>query len=401
MLSVRQAQARILAKVHRLPEERVDTVSAFGRVLASPVIAKRDLPPVDNSAMDGYAVRAVDVPNADAELPVRGIVAAGDRPGLHLEAQSAVAIMTGAPLPHGADAVILREDAIAQGDRVRFSEVARVGQHVRRSGEDVSVGQEVIAAGSRLGPGELAMLASQGLATVAVIRRPRVSIVCTGSELCPLGQEPEAGQIISSNEHALAAQVEAAGGVIVRRTLVGDELAAIEAALADALADSDVVVSSGGVSVGDFDHVREALGAVGVATDFWKVAMRPGKPMVFGTSRAGAPLFGLPGNPVSSMVSFELFVRPALLALQGARVLYRPRIQVSLASPVSKRPGRTLFVRAALDTTGAQVLAHPHSKQGSGMLSSLVGVDALVEIDADQGDQAAGAVLPAILTRWS
>ncbi len=395
MLSVAEARRRILERARPLEAVAVPLAEALGRFLAEPITAGRALPPFDNSAMDGFAVRAADLPG---ELPVAGAIAAGAAPGQVLAPGSALRIMTGGPLPRGADAVVMREDADDRGDRVHFASPAVAGQHVRRAGEDIAAGSAVLAAGARIGPGEIAVLASLGLAAVRVGRRPRVSILATGDELCRLGDPPRPGQIISSNEHALAAQSREAGAEVIRIQLVPDDRAATEAAFIAAL-DGDVVVSSGGVSVGDHDHVRAAMDAVGIAIDFWKVAMRPGKPVTFGVAGGGALCFGLPGNPVSSLVSFELFVRPALLALAGAAELERPRAEVVLADPIGKAPGRALYLRAAITRRGDRLEATPHAKQGSGMLSSLVGVDALVEVAAELGDQPAGARCPALLLR--
>lgn len=401
MLSVSQAQDKVLAKVVRLADQRVSIARARDRFVSESLRADRLLPPWDNSAMDGYAVRAADVAEPGVALPVAGVIAAGDRPGGELGAGKALRIMTGAPMPSGADTVIIRENAREEDGVVRFEAAAQVGQHIRRAGEDVAAGAEIVAAGQRLGPGELAMLAAQGRAEVTVAARPRVAIVCTGDELCPVGTSAGPGQIYSSNEHALAAQAEQAGAEVVRQSLVGDRPDELEAELDRALEGADVVITSGGVSVGDFDFVRDVALARGVALDFWKVAVRPGKPVAFGDAASGKLFFGLPGNPVSSLVSFELFVRPALLALQGASQPYRARGQVVLAQPIRKQPGRALYVRAALDTTSAPMIATPHSRQGSGMLSSLVGVDALIEIAAECADQPAGTELPALLLRWS
>lgn len=404
MLSVAEAGSRILAQVReRSAHLRTETVplrEARGRILAAPLQATRSLPPWDNSAMDGFAVRAADLAGAPVELPIAGVIAAGDRQGRALAAGTALRIMTGAPLPRGADCVVMREDAEDRGDRVGFREPARTGQHVRRAGEDVAAGATVLEAGCRLGPGELAMLAAQGRAGAEVAARPRVVILSTGDELCQVGETPAPGQIFSSNEHALAAQADEAGAEVLRTELVPDERARIDAALAAALADADVVVTSGGVSVGDFDHVKDALAGAGLVLDFWKVAMKPGKPVAFAAAPDLGPLcFGLPGNPVSSMVSFELFVRPALLALQGAARIERPRAQVVLARAVEKQPGRAHYLRAQLRRDGARLEAVPHPRQGSGMVSSLVGVDALVELAAEMGDQPAGARVPALLLR--
>jgi molybdopterin molybdotransferase len=398
MLTVADALARVLARVRPLDAEEVPLAAARGRILARAVTAPRALPPWDASAMDGFAVRADDLAAAPVELPVTGVVAAGHAPdAAQLCAGATLRVMTGAPMPRGADTVVMREEVEDLGTRARFAVPRRAGEHVRRAGEDVAAGAEVLARGQAIGAGEIAMLASLGIARAPVSRRPRVAIVSTGDELCRLGTEPGPGQIVSSNEHALAAQVAEAGGEVIDSALVRDDRAAIEAALARALAGADVVLSSGGVSVGDFDHVKDALAGAGVAIDFWKVAMRPGKPLVFGTAAGGALFFGLPGNPVSSMVSAELFVRPALLALAGASRIERPRAEVVLAAPLVKSPGRAHFVRARLVRRGALLEAVPHARQGSHMLSSLTGVDALIELAAELGDQPAGARLPALL----
>jgi molybdopterin molybdotransferase len=398
MLSVNDALGRVLARIQRLASEEVPIAAALGRFLADPLVAERQLPPWDNSAMDGFAVRAADLAAAPVELPVAGVVRAGQPPGAELSAGAALRIMTGAPMPRGADAVVIREDVTDLGHRARFAAPVEMGAHVRRAGEDIERGDLLLPAGTPLGPGEIGVLAALGRAEIAVGRRPRVAILATGDELVPLGREPAPGQIISSNEHALAAQVAEAGGEVARSELVPDDRERTRAALAASFA-CDVVLTSGGVSVGDYDVVRGALDDLGVALDFWKVAMRPGKPVAFAVAPGGALSFALPGNPVSSLVSFELFVRPALLALAGAHDLLRPRAEVVLAAAVAKRPGRALFLRAALRRRGDLLEAQPHPRQGSGMMSSLLAVDALVEIAAEAGDVPAGARAPALLLR--
>ncbi len=398
MLSVAEASRRILESVRALGPEEVALRESRGRILAQAIRAERPLPPWNNSAMDGFAVRTADLAGAPVELPVAGSVAAGARPGEPLAPGTALRIMTGAPIPRGADAVVIREDTDDRGGSAHFAAPARAGDNIRRAGEDVAPGSDVMQPGIALGPGDIGLLAALGRARVPVGRRPRVAVLCTGDELCPLGTEPAPGQIFSSNEHALIAQVDEAGGEVAYAELVPDDRAATEAALTAALS-CDVVVTSGGVSVGDHDHVREALAGAGVTIDFWKVAMRPGKPVVFGLAPGGALCFGLPGNPVSSLVSFELFVRPALLAMQGASAVQRPRAEVILAGPARKNPGRAYYLRAALHRRGDALEADLHGKQGSNMLSSLVGVDALVELAAELGDMAAGARCPALLLR--
>lgn len=394
MLPLDEARARILARCQPLGAQSIGLGDADGRALAVDVIADVALPRFDNAAMDGFAARAADLPGT---LPIDGEVAAG-HPGGPLAAGHARRIMTGAPLPEGADCVVMKEDAGDRGDAVALP-AAPAGQHVRRAGEDVAPGQLVVAKGALLDAGAIGALAALGHARVTVGRRPRVAILPTGDELVPLGQAPGPGQVVESNGWALAAQVREAGGEPVLHPIARDTPEALGHAVAAALADADVLLTSGGVSAGDHDHVRGALAAAGVAIDFWKVAIKPGKPLVFGVAASGALAFGLPGNPVSSMVCFELFVRPALRALAGAAVLERPRAEVRLGRAYAKPPGRAHVLRARLRRDGEALVAELHDRQGSGMLSSMIDVDALVELAAGRGDVAAGALVPAHLLR--
>ncbi len=396
MLSVKQATDRIRSGVPQLPAEELAIGDADGRVLAADVVARRKLPPYNNSAMDGFALRAEDLPGT---LPITGVVAAGDRPGaLTLAPGTAVRIMTGAPVPAGADTVVMREQADDRGDSVAIELSPKPGAHIRGAGEDVAEGDTVIVAGARLGPGEIGLCAALGCARVGVRRRPRVGILSTGDELVDVDVEPAPGQIVNSNSYALAAQVREAGGEPVQLGIAPDDRDALGDYLRRGL-ELDVLCTSGGVSVGDYDYVKPCFEQLGVQLDFWKVAMKPGKPLAFGVAPAGTLVFGLPGNPVSSMVVFELFVRPVLLLMQGAAELDRPRAQVTLAVEYRKKPGRTHYVRASIARTGAELAATPNERQGSGMLRSMVGIDALIELDAELGDIAAGTRVPALLMR--
>jgi molybdopterin molybdotransferase len=294
MLPVSQAVERILARTTPNELETVSTIDAHGRVLGADAISQRALPPYDNSAMDGFAVRSDELPGT---LPIGGVIAAGDVPGIELAPGTVLRIMTGSPLPNGADAVVMRENVEDAGTTATFAEPATVGRHIRQRGEDVAIGDVVVSAGSPLGPGELGALASVGLSSLAVRRRPTVGILATGNELVAVGTPPGEGQIVNSNELTLAAQVVEAGGVAVRRGIATDTLEAVTEAIRAGL-EHDVLITSGGVSVGDFDHVRPALESLGVEIDFWKVAMKPGKPVVFGVAPSGTLVFGLPGNPV-------------------------------------------------------------------------------------------------------
>jgi molybdopterin molybdotransferase len=407
--SVEAASAEILAAFAPLGEEQLPLLDALGRFTAGAVHAGKDLPPFDNSAMDGYALRARDVAQAgeaDVELPVRGESRAGGPLPPALEPRSVMRIFTGAPLPAGADAVQLQEKVVrveARGSarehdaHVRFSEAVAPNANVRRRGSDVAAGELVLSAQSELGAGEIALLASLEQRSVRVHRRPRVAIVCTGDELRDLDEPERPGSIVNSNAYALSAQVSAAGAEPVIVPKARDTREDVARALRAALRE-DVVVLSGGVSVGDYDVVRDGLADAGVELAFWAVRMKPGKPVSF--ARHGAvPVLGLPGNPVSAWVTFELFVRPGLRRMLGEPRPQRPRIEVLLEGPLKRTPGRTEFARARLVRRDGQLFAQPLARQSSGALSSMVNVDALLEIPAERAELAAGTAINAILIR--
>lgn len=394
LLAVADAQQRIIALAPRLPSEPVHLRDARNRINALDIQATRSLPSFDNSAMDGYAVRASDVP---ATLPVTAVIAAGAAVAQlpTLAPGTAMQIFTGAPMPPGADAVIIVEDVTRQGDAVVLP-AATHGDNVRRCGEDIAAGECAIAAGVKLGPGALAMLAAQGCGTVHVARRPRVAIIATGDELVDVDTPLQPGQIVDSSAHMLAAQIREAGGEPHYLGVIVDEPIAMTRALQQALS-FDVVLTTGGVSAGERDYVRPALAAAGIELDFWKVAMKPGKPFAFGRG-ASTLVFALPGNPVSSLVAFELFVRPALLAMQGATQVMRLKVPVRLPAPVTKAAGRTHFLRAHVRCDERGLVAEVHPKQGSAMLSSIVQWNALIEIPAEATAIAADGVAMAWLT---
>ncbi len=400
MLSLAEASARILSKAYRLEAEEVPLLEAQGRILYSEERARWMLPPWDNSAMDGFAVRASELPG---EIPIAGVIAAGATPDDKLAPGTCLKIMTGAPIPQGCDAVVMREKVEEREDKAYFSETPKAAAHIRRAGEDVEEGSLLLAANTRLGPGELSILAAQGITNVKVTRRPRVVILSTGDELVPLGASPKAGQIINSNNVTLAAQIRQAGAIAIDAGIIGDSLEDTVRAL-KACIDYDVLITSGGVSVGDFDYVKDAFAEVGVQTSFWKVAIKPGKPVAFGTRERGqdkAPqlVFGLPGNPASSLVAFEVFVRPLLRQLMGHPKAKRDQVQVKLSSPITKSKGRTHFVRAQVKREGEHLIASALAKQGSGMLRSMVSVDCLLVLPAEHEDYEEGAVVSAIALR--
>jgi molybdopterin molybdotransferase len=400
MKSVAEAAAEILACFTPLGSERVALLTGLGRFSAEPCLARHDLPEFDNSAMDGYALRAADsagAGNGAVRLPVRGESRAGGEPPAALLPGSAQRIFTGAQLPAGADAVELQENVLREGDELVLQHALAPGANVRLRGSDVRRGELLLPAQCEIGAGEIALLASQGCAAISVQRRPRVAIVCTGDELRDIGEAPRPGSIVNSNGYALAAQVLAAGGDPWLLPSVRDTRAEVAGALRQALS-ADVVVLSGGVSVGDYDVVRDGLADAGIHLEFWKVRMKPGKPLAF--ARHGqVPVLGLPGNPVSSWVTFELFVRPGLRRMLGDPRPQRPRLSVQLAAALKRKPGRTEFARARLVRAAQGFVAELLAHQGSGSLPSLVGVDALVEIDAECDALASGATLNALLLR--
>jgi molybdopterin molybdotransferase len=370
MLTVEEARARILAAFSPLPATKVPVAEAAGMVPAADLFAPHPLPRFDNSAMDGYALRQADVVEVPATLRVIGEVRAGEPGEIEVAAGTAARIMTGASVPPGADAIVPIEEAHEVDGTVTIMVAPRERAHIRPAGDDVKEGDLLVPAGMELGAGELALLASVGLSPVTVHRRPVVAVLATGDELVAPETEPGPGQIRDSNSVALRALIEEAGGEVRLVASVPDELAAVRAAVADAADGADLVVSSGGVSVGRYDFVKQVVEDSG-ALDFWRVAMQPGKPVVSG--RVGeTPFLGLPGNPVSIHIGFEQFVRPALRKMRGCTDLLRPTLTARLATRIEKRPGRLHFVRVRLSFEGRDVIATPSGAQGSHIQSSLV-----------------------------
>lgn len=385
MLSVEEALARVLAAIPVLGAETVELGAALGRALAEPIVAGRDLPPWDNSSMDGYALRARDTASAAAERPARlrviGAVAAGAVAERSVGAGEAYRILTGAPMPPGSDAVVPQEDVGRDGDLLVVPRPVESAAFVRPRGEDIRAGQAVLAPGDVLDPAALGVLAALGRPLVRVHQRPRVAILSTGDELVDLDQTPGPGQIPNSNTYTLTAQVREAGGVAVSLGIARDTREDLEERFRWGLA-ADVLVSSAGVSVGDHDLVREVMAKLGAELDFWKVSMRPGKPLTFGRL-GGRPFFGLPGNPVSSMVTFELFVRPALRRMAGHTRLFRPRIRARLATPLDNPGPRRGYLRVQLSNADGEMVARSTGEQGSGILRSMLLADGLAVVPPD------------------
>ena len=402
MLAVEEASARILADVRRLAAERVPLLDALGRVLATPVRAPLTLPPWDNSAMDGYAVRGADVERAGADspvtLPVLETVAAGAFPSLPLRAGEATRIMTGAPLPEGADSVIRVEDTDGGVERVTVRSARDVGKNLRFRGEEMREGDVVLAEGTPIGAAQIGVLASCGAAAVDVFRRPRVAIVGSGDELVDLDRFHEAvagRKIVASNNYTLHALVRAAGGDPVNLGVADDSAQSLRERLERA-AGCDMVVTTAGISVGEFDYTREVLEALGADMKFWKVRMRPGAPIGFGLI-GETPWIGLPGNPVSTMVTFELFVRPALRRMLGHARLFRRPVGVTLEEPVTTGARLTHFLRAVVTPgPGGGLTARLTGPQGSGILTSMALANALLVVPEDRSRVEAGETLNAL-----
>jgi molybdopterin molybdotransferase len=395
MLPFDEALARLLGAAQPLGAERVALEDAAGRVLAEDVRATTALPPFDHSSMDGYAIAARDLAGEGPwELAVVGESAAGGAlpdlvPG------TACRIFTGARLPSGADAVVMQERVERRGDVAIFRAHARAGDHVRKRGDDLAEGAIAIARGTRLSPGKVALAAALDRPQLAVARRPIVTILCTGDELRSPGELGPAGSIPESNGYFVAAAARAAGAITRVMPFVRDDAEVARRAVADALRGSDVIVTVGGVSVGDRDVMKAALEAAGVVIDFWKVKIKPGKPLAVG--RAGSTqVIGLPGNPASASLTFLLFGVPLLRALQGDAMALPPRLRAVMRTTLTREPGREEFLRARLEQTNGELGVRVFTNQASGAVTSFAEADALAVVPADRSRVEEGSQLEVI-----
>ena len=369
MPTFEDARSMILANVAPLGAERVELLAASGRVVAEDVAAPWDMPFYDNSAMDGYAVREADC-RVGGALRITGYIPAGGTVTPAIEPGCAVRIMTGAPVPSGCDAVVPVEETEERDGAVVLREKIRPLQHIRFRGEDVRSGDRIVAAGTILHPPEISMLASFGKAIVPVYRRARVAVLSTGDELIELGEQPADGRIINSNALSLAAAIREAGAEPVLLGIARDNRESHREKMTEGLK-ADALVTSAGVSAGDRDLVRDCLAELGVSQLFWKVEMKPGGPFAFGV-KEGKPVFSLPGNPVSTMITFEELVRPALLKMMGHRRVIKPYVHATLRGEVRKKPGKVHFLRVRIEVENGIHWAIPAGDQNTGILRTML-----------------------------
>ncbi len=412
MISVEQALEKVLDSVRPLEPESVPILDALGQVLAEDVRSDVDVPPWDNSAMDGYAVRSGDTAGASRDSPrvlrVIGTVIAGAVSAKSVTPGTAIRIMTGAPLPEGADAVVQFEDTDEADRRSGPAEIGILAQagprlNVRDAGEDIRAGSLVLPKGAALRSAEIGVLASVGQARACVIRRPVIAVLSTGNELVEVGQPLPAGKIYNGNLYSIAALVKRCGAVPELLGIARDSVDSLVGAIGRGL-NADMLITSGGVSAGDYDMVKNVLATEGEIS-FWTVRMKPGKPLAFGTiQREGrtVPLLGLPGNPVSSMVTFELFARPAIMKMMGLTDFSRPVVRAELAGGrINNRDGRRVYARAVVTRRGEGYLARLAGPQGSGQLTSMSRANALLVLLEDRNEARSGDMLAAIMLDWS
>jgi molybdopterin molybdotransferase len=396
MIAVEEAQERVLAEVQPLGTEQVSFTEAHGRVLREDVPARFDVPHGDNTAMDGYAVRADDIAKAPVTLRVIENLPAGTVATKRVQSGTAIRIMTGALMPDGADTVAHVEITDAGSDDVQVFEPLRRGTNVRKRGEDMHAGDVVLADGTPLHSAEIGVLAGVPKPVVRVGRRPTVAILSTGDEIIDVGDAMAPGKVLNSNSYSLAALVREAGAIPRMIGIVADTKEATIAAIESAL-ESDFIISSGGVSVGAYDFVKDALDALGAETKFWQVAMKPGKPVVLSRVR-GRLYFGLPGNPVSCMVSFLLFIAPAIRKAMGQTTnLLPPIVQTRVSASLKSRGDRRNYLRVRVVARDGELVSVPMSSQGSGVSTSMIQANGLVIVETGITAVEAGSIVPTVL----
>ncbi len=414
-ISVEDALAQILKHFQPLEAERVPLLESLGRVLSKDVVSGMNVPPFNNSAMDGYAVRAEDIAHASRERPVAlhviGDLAAGYTTQKAVEPMTAMRIMTGAPLPAGADTVVRFEETSEAAESresrqdhktVQILKAIRKGDNIRAAGEDIHAGEVVLPKGTVVRPAEIGVLASLGFKEVEVHRRPRVAILATGDELVGIDDPIAPGKIRNSNEYTNAAAVLRTGGIPIQLGIARDNMADLTGKIRAGLdAGADLFITSAGVSVGDYDMVKDVLNSEG-AMHFWQVKMKPGKPLAFGVLHGSkpVPLLGLPGNPVSALMSFEVFARPAILTMLGKKQLSRPTVRAVLQENVENSADRRNFIRVHVEKSGDRLVARSTGEQGSGILTSVARANGLLVVPEDVKLVRAGETVDIQMLDW-
>jgi len=396
MLTYPEAVRIVLESLQPLAPVETDLMGALGRVLAAQVHARWDLPPADNSAMDGYAFRFADQ-TAGSRLQVSGFIPAGAYREQPVAEGEAVRIMTGAPVPTGCDTIVPIEDVTVEGNQILFQQAPEAGQHVRRRGGEFRDGDLLLTAGTPILSGEIGLLAAAGIERVSVHSSPRVALLSTGDELVELGETPGPGQIVNSNVHLLSARLREEGCDVEQLGIARDTAGDLDQKICRGL-QADLLITTGGVSVGDRDLVQETLRQHDFKLGFWKVAVKPGKPVLFGLA-GGTPVFGLPGNPAASAATFELFVRPALRRLRGNADTLPPRLRATLAQPVKGGGKRQSFLWGELEEKDGHYLFHPSNRQSSGQNRSIQGSQALLPVAVGSSDLTAGEEVEVLLLR--
>ncbi|MBN4056160.1 molybdopterin molybdotransferase MoeA [Rhodothermus sp. AH-315-K08] len=392
LISVEEASSRITSRIGPPVPELVPLDQALGRVLLNEVVAKESIPPFENSAMDGFAVRSGDLGPSGGVLRIVGEVRAGQWPEALTGAGTCMRIMTGAPIPPGVDAVVPVEwTETVVGGTVRINKGIPKGRHIRGAGKDMEEGESVLASGTRISSGAVAVLATLGFAAVQVGKRPRISVVSTGDELVPVNCKPAPGQIRNSNGPSLVSRAQEAGGELSTHLHAVDEIEAVRSAVEEAL-EADMLVFSGGVSVGDHDLVKDVLVEMGLELDFWKVKQRPGKPLAFGVL-SGRPVFGLPGNPVSAAICFEQYVRPAIWKWQGMEHDSRTKMWAFLEEDFGKPAGLHVFARGILSSAAGRLVVRPAGGQGSNLSMSMVRANCVAHLPEDWEEAPKGSLV--------
>ena len=395
MISVEEALQVILKSIQVLGLEKVDILSSLGRVLGEDIYAPYHIPHWDNSAMDGYAVIQKDIKDATPENPatlkVVADLPAGYTAKRDLKKGEVIRIMTGAPIPEGSDTVVMVEDTKRDGDQVEIFKANSKGDNIRKAGEDVSKGTLVLPSGSVIHPAEVGMLASLKRSFVSVYQRPVVAVISTGDELIDVDENLTGGKIVSSNTYSLSSLVRHLGATPLILGIAKDKSEDLLDRFKVAVR-ADMIISSGGVSVGDYDLVKDILKELGAEMKFWKVSMRPGQPLAFGVIE-GKPTFGLPGNPVSCMVSFEQFVRPSILKASGYRQIFRPLIEACLKEPINKKVGKKYFIRCIVSMEEGKHVVTTTGEQGSGILMSMVRANGLIVLPEEKTTFEAGEMV--------